>query len=243
LIRAALCRAQFKLNKNPIKNSNKLLCLTANLASRFSFSSSSSPPPLSISFNGLKQAGKYREHILHGLWNYQLLNIKSQQTFNQSSSSCSICYFFQANKNHGNQSSASSVRSLLISEISEYSNELLQCSSCHISVHRECYESVCLAINAEISEENDRWLCQQCALKKQVKRIFLKSLFKAQKFVFLSLFQILLMIVVLLVYFVVVFFFILIHPLHLFMQFVQYIKLIHPPLHQIPVIIVGHFLH
>jgi hypothetical protein len=167
IIRAALCRAQFKLKKNSKKNSNRLLCLTANLASKF-FSSSSFLP---IFFNGLKQSGKYRENILNGLWNYQLLNMKSEQLFNQwlsnQSSYCSICYFFKANKNNLNQSS--SIRSLLTSEIfPNTSDELLQCSSCYINVHRDCYESVCLAINAEIFDEDDRWLCQRCVMRKQV---------------------------------------------------------------------------
>jgi hypothetical protein len=170
LIRAAICRAQFKLKKNSKKNSNKLLCLTANLTLKFSFSISSHL----IFFNGLKQAGKYRENILNGLWNYQILNHKSEQIFNQSSY-CSICYFFKTNKNNLNQSSSSSIRSLLTSEVfyntSDNSNELLQCSSCHINVHRDCYESICLAINAEIYDENDQWLCQRCTLKKQINTI------------------------------------------------------------------------
>jgi hypothetical protein len=167
VIRAALCRAQFKKNKNLRKNSNKLLCLTANLVSNLSFSS------FPIFFNGLKQAGKYRENLLHGLWNYQLFDLQSEQRFNQwlshqSSSSCSVCYFFQANQIQ----SSLSIRSFLISEVSyptiEHSNELLQCSLCHISVHRQCYESICLAMNAEICEEDEPWLCQRCAVKNQV---------------------------------------------------------------------------
>ena len=167
LIRAALCRAQFKKTKNLRKNSNKLLCLTADIISNLSFSS------LPIFFNGLKHAGKYREHILSGLWNYQIFDIQSEQRFNQwlthqSSSSCSICYFFQANKIQ----SSLSIRSFLMSEVSyptsEHSNELLQCSACHIRVHRQCYESVCLAMNVEIGEEEEPWLCQRCVSKNQV---------------------------------------------------------------------------
>ncbi|CAF4027552.1 unnamed protein product [Rotaria magnacalcarata] len=170
LIRAALCRAKFQMNKNLIKNSHKLLCLTANLVSNL-------PSSLSIFFNGLKQAGNYREDILDGLWNYQCLNIKSEQLFNRwlcnQSSHCSICYFFIANKSNTNDSnlSALSIRYLLKSEVfynsSDNSNELLRCSMCHISVHRECYESICLAINADINDEYDPWLCQHCILKKQ----------------------------------------------------------------------------
>ncbi|CAF3817635.1 unnamed protein product [Rotaria magnacalcarata] len=76
LIRAALSRSQFELNKSQKKNCNKLLCLTASLVSNLS----------TFSFNifkYLKQTGKYRENILNGLWNYHLLNIKPEQTFNQ----------------------------------------------------------------------------------------------------------------------------------------------------------------
>ncbi|CAF1330441.1 unnamed protein product [Rotaria sordida] len=177
LIRAALYRAQFKMNKNLTKNSKKLLCLTANLVSNLSFSLSNFS--FSIFFNGLKQAGKYREHILNGLWNYQLLNIKFEQLFNQwlcnQSSHCSICYFFianKSNKNDLNEPSSSSVRYLLKSEvfynISDNLNELLQCSMCHINVHRDCYESICLALNVDINDEYDQWLCQRCTLKKQI---------------------------------------------------------------------------
>jgi hypothetical protein len=60
LIRAALGRAQFQLNKSQKKNCNKLLCLTASLLSNLSAFS------FNI-FNCLKQAGKYRENILNGL--------------------------------------------------------------------------------------------------------------------------------------------------------------------------------
>ncbi|CAF4514474.1 unnamed protein product, partial [Rotaria sp. Silwood2] len=171
LIRAALYRAKFKMNKNPVKNSKKLLCLTARLVSNFSCS-------FPIFFNGLKQAGKYREHILNGLWNYQLLNIKFEQLFNQwlynQSSYCSICYFVNTNKSNKNvlNESSSPIRSLLKSEVfystSNNSNELLQCSMCHISVHRDCYESICLALNVDINDKYDQWLCQRCTLKNQI---------------------------------------------------------------------------
>ncbi|UJR14914.1 hypothetical protein I4U23_001897 [Adineta vaga] len=174
LIRAALCRAQFKMNKNQEKNSKKLLCLTAKLALKLAFCSSSSP----ILFNGLKQSGKYRENILNGLWNYQLLNTKSEQEFNQwltkQSSYCSICFFFIANKTPTNDlSSLSSFRHLLMLEISDNiyqdnTNELLECSMCHISVHRDCYEYLCLALNADINNEYESWLCQRCSMKVQI---------------------------------------------------------------------------
>ena len=128
-------------------------------------------------FNGLKQAGKYRESILNGLWNHQLLNMKFEQKFNQwlckQSSYCSICYFFidyKSNKNNSNK--ISSIRYLLMSEVdnntSDNSNELLQCLICRICVHRDCYERLCLALNVQINDEYDPWLCQRCILKKQV---------------------------------------------------------------------------
>jgi hypothetical protein len=163
------------MNKNPKKNSSKLLCLTAALTSNLSLSSSLP----SICFNGLKQSGKYRENILNDLWNYQLLNIKSEQAFNRwlchQSSYCSICNFFTTNKDNINNSS-SSFRCLLMSEVfynssQDNSNELLQCSMCHISVHRDCYESICLALNADINDEYDQWMCQRCAMTRQVNRI------------------------------------------------------------------------
>lgn len=165
LIRAALCRAEFKKSKNPSKSSTKLLCTTANLISNATFSS------LPVFFNGLKQAGKYRENILHGLWNYQMFDIHSERRFNQwlsgqTSSSCSICYFFQANK------TSSSIPSFLPSQVFyptlDYSDQILQCSLCHVRVHRTCYESICLAINADICDEDQPWLCQRCTWKNQV---------------------------------------------------------------------------
>ena len=184
LIRAALYRAQFKMNKNQKKNSNKLLCLTAILASNHS----SSSPHL---FNGIKQSGKYRENILNGLWNYQLLNTNSEQAFNQwlcnHSSYCSICYLFIANKSNKNETNESllSMSHLLMSETcytkSNLSNELLQCSMCHINVHRECYESLCLAVNAEINDEYNQWFCQRCTLKKQVNRNSFQNIISLRK--------------------------------------------------------------
>ena len=179
LIRAALYRARFNMNKNRKKNSNRLLFLTATLVSNLSLSHLSSS--LIILFNGLKQAGKYRESILNGLWSYQLLNIKSEQKFNQwlcNQSYCSICNFFIDNKSTKNKSNEiSPIRYLLKSEISydtsDNSNELLQCSLCHVCVHRDCYESVCLALNVQINDEYDPWLCQRCILQKQVNRCLL----------------------------------------------------------------------
>ncbi|CAF3671403.1 unnamed protein product [Rotaria sp. Silwood1] len=170
LIRAALYRAKFKINKNSTKNSKKLLCLTSNLISNYSYSILSSS--YLIFFNGLKQAGKYREYILNGLWNYQLLNINFEQLFNQwlsnQSSNCSICYFIDKN----NLNKLSSIRSLLKSEVYyntlNNSNELLQCSICHICVHQDCYECICLALNVDINNEYDQWLCQRCTLKNKI---------------------------------------------------------------------------
>lgn len=181
LIRAALCRAQFKMNKNLKKSSHRLLCLTANSVFNLPSLISASPSSLSITFNGLKQAGKYRENILNGVWNYQILNVKSEQLFNQwlsnQSSICSICYFFTANKSNTNDlhQSISSIRYLLKSEMcfnsSNNSNELLRCSSCCICVHRECYECLCLGVNADISDQYDPWLCQRCSLIQKVRQI------------------------------------------------------------------------
>ncbi|CAM4802777.1 unnamed protein product [Rotaria magnacalcarata] len=163
LIRAALCRAQLKLNRSRKKNSTRLLCLTAHLA----LNSPSLPAP--ILFNGLKQSHKYRETILNGLWNYQSLNIKSEQAFNQWSSSCAVCCLFNANKFQNE--SISRMRNLLmldkLNNKSNVSNDLLKCSTCYVSVHRECYEIVCLALNVPIKIEYKQWYCQRCTVKRE----------------------------------------------------------------------------
>ncbi|CAF3684619.1 unnamed protein product [Adineta steineri] len=170
LIRAALCRAQFKLNKNRKKNSMKLLCLTANIAFHISSSSSSLP----IVFNGLKQSSKYRENILNGLWNYQIIDQKSEQIFNQwlnnQISNCAICYLFTANKY--NDKSSVTIRHLFTLDEPNnklnISDNLLECTDCHVTVHQECYDNVCLALNAKLTDEYDTWYCQRCTLKKQL---------------------------------------------------------------------------
>jgi len=174
LIRAALCRAQFKLNKNRKRNSMKLLCLTANIA--FNLSSLFNP----IVFNGLKQSNKYRENILNGLWNHQLLNKNSEQIFNQwlcsQISNCAICYLFTSNK-YQNESLLSIRHLFMLDKLnnkSNISNDLLRCTACHVSVHEECYDNVCLALNAKINDDYDQWYCQRCTLKRQViKNVFL----------------------------------------------------------------------
>ena len=163
LVRAALSRAKFKMEKNPTKNSNKLLCLTARLLANLP------TPPLLDSFYGLKQSGKYREHLLNGLWNYQSLDLKSVQAFNHWFSShlspCAICSLLVRSQ------SSALLYQLLGAEKPErqasVAEELLQCSMCHVSVHRQCYEDVCLAMNVPIDEEYSPWLCQRCILKEQ----------------------------------------------------------------------------
>jgi hypothetical protein len=144
----------------------KLLCITANLA--FNLPSLSNP----IIFNGLKHSNKYRESILNGLWNYEKLNKKTEELFNQwiynQTSKCSICYLFNNNNNKNENDSLLSIRYLLMSDEINISNDLLQCSDCYISVHRECYENLCLALNVRISDEYQQWFCQRCSLKKQV---------------------------------------------------------------------------
>ncbi|CAF2737799.1 unnamed protein product [Rotaria sp. Silwood2] len=168
LIRAALCRAQFKLKKNKNKNSTKLLCLTANLASNLS---SLSYP---IFFNGLKQSNKYRENILNGLWNYQIINKKTNELFNQwlanRISNCAICYLFTAN-NYENESLLKIKHLLMLDDLNNkfnVSNDLLKCTTCHVSVHRECYEIICLALNVKINDDYKQWYCQRCTLQREV---------------------------------------------------------------------------
>ncbi|CAF1597321.1 unnamed protein product [Adineta ricciae] len=169
LIRAALYRAQFKLNKNFEKNSRKLLCLTANLA--FNLPSSVLFP---IVFHGLPQAHKYRENILDGLWSYQILNRSSEQLFNQwiknRISNCAICYLFTANK-YDNQPSVSVSQLFLLDELNDMSNRILECSDCRVSVHQQCYDQLCLALNVIIPDECDPWCCQRCYLRRQSSQI------------------------------------------------------------------------
>ena len=157
LIRVALCRYEFKKRKGTTsKNSLKLLCLTANLVSQQTYSS------YPMIFNGLKQSGKYREQLLDGLWNYQLRNFNVEQRFNQWISqeySCSICYFFQKNKYSTGWKSCSVFSDLLCTN---ETNEILSCSQCCLTVHRTCYENLCLAINVDINQETQPWLCQRC---------------------------------------------------------------------------------
>jgi len=140
----------------------KLLCLTGNLA--LNLSSSLSIP---IFFNGLKQSNKYRETILNGLWNYQLLNKKSEQLFNQWLSNCSICYIFNSNNKYENDSILS-IRHLLMLDKLNISNDIFQCNDCHVIVHQDCYENLCLALNVQINDQYDQWYCQRCILQRQV---------------------------------------------------------------------------
>ncbi|CAF1325651.1 unnamed protein product [Rotaria sordida] len=167
LIRAALCRAQFKLNKNKNKNSTKLLCLTANLVLNSSLLSNP------IFFNGLKQSNKYRENILNGLWNYQIIDKYSEKIFNQwlsnQISNCAICYLFTANK-YENKSLLIIRNLLMLDDLNNklnISNDLLKCTKCYVSVHRECYEIICLALNAKITDDYDHWYCQRCTLQRE----------------------------------------------------------------------------
>lgn len=165
-IRAALSRALFKLNKNSKKNSFKLLCLTANLA--WNLSTIKFP---TISFNGLKQSNKYRESILNGLWNYQLLNNQCEQLFNQSLKICSICSLFNSNKKFENDSRLK-LRCLLMLDKRKFSKHFLQCYDCHVRVHEECYEYLCLALNIQINDQYEQWICQRCSLRREVSFIF-----------------------------------------------------------------------
>jgi hypothetical protein len=235
LIRAALHRAHFKIKKNSVKHAQKLLCITTNLVSnRLSLLSSSSFFQL---FHGLQQSGKYREYILAGLWNYQCFNIRIEQTFNQwlssQSSACSICFMFLANQSNrfcSNNSSIPIIRRLTVTDIDNHSstmsNEYLQCSSCHVTVHRQCYECVCLAGNAPIEDECNPWVCQRCSFKCQVRYSIDADNEYGSTSIHYSSRRCLSMIVVQLVYYVVVFFSIRNHLHHVCMRYVPSIKLI-----------------
>lgn len=173
-IRAALNRAQFKLNKNSKKNSMKLLCRTAGLAREILPTYSSTP----MFFSGLKQANKYRENLLENLWNYQLLNEQTQRRFNQwftdRLSSCAICYLFLSSNKSENEIFFS-LRHLF--SFKTYSdkhswNNFFQCHQCAVRIHQECYVNMCLALNVQIENDNDdEWLCQRCVLQRQVRRL------------------------------------------------------------------------
>jgi len=128
-------------------------------------------------FYGLKQSHKYREEILHGLWNYQILNHSIERVFNQWLNQCAICYLFYSNDQQFENESVLSFRHLWIFErYNRKSNELLQCNDCHVCVHRECYDNLSLALNVQILDCYERWFCQRCNLKKQVSKIYLSVL-------------------------------------------------------------------
>lgn len=154
LIRAALDRADVQMQKNPSKNSKKLLCLTARLVSTLSSTS------LHL-FYGLKHSGKYREAMLENLWNYHAFDLRTEQTFNRwlqtRFSPCAICSLFASIEQPWKL-------------FSNDADEILQCSTCHVHVHRQCYENVCLAMNVQIDEEYQPWICQRCLIREQVKR-------------------------------------------------------------------------
>ena len=184
-IRAALCRAQFKYKKNPTKNSMKLLCLSARLASNLSSSNS-------IFFSGLKQANKYRENLLENLWNYQLPNEQTERTFNQwfanRYSSCAICsLILSSNNNRSENEIFASIRHLLSWKIPSDKNSstaFLQCHQCAVRIHQECYVNLCLALNVQIEDQDrEEWFCQRCVLRRQVRRT--KEIPKKLCFVFL----------------------------------------------------------
>ena len=154
-----------KLNKN--SKSLKLLCLTAKLVMNVSLQSTK----LNL-FHGLKQSNKYREELLHGLWNYQILNSQSEQDFNHWLSTrispCAICYLFNSNNKY-NSHLFLSIRHLLnfdqLNTKSHY--QLVQCEDCFVTVHEDCYENLCLALNIQIKETNQSWLCQRCILQRE----------------------------------------------------------------------------
>lgn len=251
LIRAAIYRARFKLNKNKQKDSMRLLCITAVKA--FNLSSLSAP----ILFHGLIKSNKYRENLLNGLWSYQSRNLKSEQAFNQWLSNricnCAICYLFNANK-YDNESSVSTQHLFMLDEINNkiiMSNDMLKCSHCYVSVHRECYENLCLALNVKIHDKYVPWYCQRCSLENEVIKIEIQRIFcrhKSSSSFSFSRLPKYLIVIVLLVYFAVVFFSILIHHHPLLTLYARYFKLMnslhYPHLHKSNhVIIVGHFVH
>ncbi|CAF0775818.1 unnamed protein product, partial [Didymodactylos carnosus] len=185
LLRAALFRSKLKLKTQ----NNTLLNLTSNIIekyqSKLEYNLSSSNKPLWL-FNGLKQAGKYREQILSGLWQFNNMNIDfdKEKLFNQWLSLklpyCSICQLFTMNKD--NESDIEREQEPLVNDVIFHlfnkqvpttpttPNPLIltQCQKCKIVVHQTCYANICKLNNNltnifdEQTNNEQQWLCQRC---------------------------------------------------------------------------------
>ncbi|CAF0730238.1 unnamed protein product [Didymodactylos carnosus] len=185
LLRSALSRSKSKLKTQ----NNTLLSLTSNIVekyqSKLEYDLFSSIKPLWL-FNGLKQAGKYREQILCELWQFN--NVKydfdKEKSFNQwlslKAPHCSICQLFTMNKD--NESDIEQEQEFLVNDVvfhlfnkqvptTSASPKLLiltQCQKCKIVVHQTCYRNICMLNNnsTNLSDEEtnnqQQWLCQRC---------------------------------------------------------------------------------
>ena len=173
LIRAALVRARLEFDTNPKANTRQLLYLAASIVWRLPHSLLATFPH---TFLGLEQSGQYRQASLHNLWNYQSADASCEQRFNlwlsNHRSSCSICYLLTANKHDNEQfSSAQSLVFLLTGKAASTSTstQTLTCTRCQTSVHRECYDNVCSALDVDPSDQCHPWLCQRCTWQERVR--------------------------------------------------------------------------
>jgi hypothetical protein len=144
-------------------------------------------------FNGLEYSNDFREQILDGLWNFQSFHQQTEIFFNQwltnRYSSCAICFLFSAN--HRKDQSFDVLKYFFFYDenfSSMSTNEsFLTCSQCQVRVHRQCYESISLALNVPIVSKSNPWRCQRCFLKAKVKlsfRLLQVSFFTSNRFFF-----------------------------------------------------------
>ena len=164
LVRAAFLRARTSPQQST------LLCRTAELIEK-NFASVKS---FRI-FHGLEHSTDVRETSLDGLWNFQSFHATTEMLFNRwltnQSSPCAICYLFSANQ--WKERSFGILKALFVFDafIPATNASLLTCSQCRVRVHRQCYESICLALDVPIVSKSNPWFCQRCSLRAKVEKI------------------------------------------------------------------------
>lgn len=163
LVRAAIGRVLFKIQTNRRRT---LLSIVGKKLSATSINGSDSK-----FFYGLKHAANYRHEILNGLWNFQSSDLVAERSINQYLTSqnlpCSICYLLSSNKIKENLLHISPfIIDQICSDSRQKDDEILQCAQCSVSVHRLCYDNVCVAMNVQLDkDEYEPWLCQRCSLR------------------------------------------------------------------------------